>query len=1629
MSDFDIASAQPIQAASSFDIDSAQPIQASGDFDLDSAKPTNLQNANTTDTDTILAQHASRGDRPLPGLYGGNLVKPATQEQKDAFESRNKEIAEQPETLVTSGKQPQWGIDYGPKSVGEAMTSPMFQEIPKATVNKDDNVVEVGAKAIWNNVAGLSDFAQSPVAAGLGVLGSAAEGVGVVGKIAKVALKGASAKFAVDLLGNAIEQGKVANDDTKTPAERVSAGVNSLLALFMGRMAAKHTLSSMPETKIDVEPTSQDIVSKVSTPSLQIIADNPEIAQHMPDGIALVNAELAKRQAADLQNANLPETAKVVSQPEAPTVDASKPSETTSSPIELSQRAKMISKALQNRGVAPEVADHFANKADGSNPEMPTEDFRQAAFDAFEKAGGKFPKEEGNRNVDVEAIKGQVNPETGENFTQEEAEAEAAEAQRRNQEDQDNAHQQNKELINENQPKSNSEVETDGTQTEGNDNKGQPTENGNSSGDSQHPVESETNRGNGDQLPSGTQTDQEVDLQNANTTEGARQFSLKNAIIDEQRVARGEEPIMAPERQSDPVTWDKAGREIENDPAKGSRLIEELNNKPRPISAVEGAILLHEMGAEHNNFHQIHAEIDKTTDPVELAKLNDRLETSRNRLDSIEQAARKAGTEGGRALAFRRRLMKEDFSLAAMETRARAKIGRALTPEESTFVKEQATKIAEADKKIAESDTSKRLSELEAALNKLKADLVEKTKTEKQERVRESRRGTAPVTAKVSDRLVSGLRSQRDAAWKRISERRQKTFADPLGIQILATMGDHAIIGASHIAELGIKGAVSFKDWSKSVAKDLGEIPDDVMRKLWTASKDVFTEQRLQDANSKQAILDSIGNDVRASDIHNLAKTYDAEKITDVNELVAKLKNDLKEVKPDITDKEIRDKFSNYGKKVELSRDEANVRKRDLQRQGRIVSGIEDIQKGQKPAKGGFETEQDSPKVAALKDEYQQELAKAGLSHDYNKENIAKEKELQNAIKDLDDKIAGKSKESNKQITVDTSKIAELKAEKDQKQSQLAEIQKANREAARPSEDVRKEQALQRRLDKIKADIAEEKEPLNSKKYTAKTEEQTRLEAEIKALRAKPVEQIEAEKLDRYKRKLEKDTQEINERTANNDFSRKSQTERVVDPETRKLQVEKQKAIDDYNAKLHSLELQKRGLYEKGMEGISKWARFAVLTSPKILAKLTSAAGEIIAITPVEEAVGGGISKLLPKVAEGAPRRGGADMSAIAKGIAETWKNLGKDFAGEMRDGKMDIDRLYGSKYTELPPDFKDYVGRLHGALKTPARRNEFTISFEKRLKWAAEHGEDITEPLVQMKHGLDAYKDANKSIFTEDNALSSAYQSLLKRFIRKDTEGNVSKTGKAMETALRVSLPVVKIPTNIFFRTLEYSFGTITGGTKLVSALHQGLENVSPAEKDAILQNLTRGTIGLAFMSLGFFNPNSVGGLYTPGDKRKKGEVSEGGLRIAGIDIPKYLVHNPLLEQMQIGATIRRLADKQIKGVKIGVPSAALATYLGVAKQLPFADQIVRKAELFQSRNPKQAINKVIGETVNTFNPQVLQWTAKEMDQQYQGHPPKNLIELVNSDTIKRKPETVLDYVKAGTPGLRQSVPKSKNQ
>lgn len=451
-----------------------------------------------------------------------------------------------------------------------------------------------------------------------------------------------------------------------------------------------------------------------------------------------------------------------------------------------------------------------------------------------------------------------------------------------------------------------------------------------------------------------------------------------------------------------------------------------------------------------------------------------------------------------------------------------------------------------------------------------------------------------------------------------------------------------------------------------------------------------------------------------------------------------------------------------------------------------------------------------------------------------------------------------------------------------------------------------------------------------------------------------------------------------------------------------------------YDRARESERLRTRTRTEKFLDGIHKWNRAFILSGVHTLAKLTSAAGEIVAIAPVEEAVGGVIGKIpgMSKIAEKAPRHGGFSIRAEKEAVVGMWRNLFKDAASNFKSGHTDLDLLYGKPHI-TPPELKDYVGRIHAVLKSPAKRNEFMRSFEKRTTYAQRNGMDIRDPMVQLKIGTEAYKDAQRSIFSEDNMVVDIWKRGMSALAQKDkVTGRQSLRGKIGETAMKTLLPIVRIPTNIVNRTFEYSLGTVSGAARIARALTNGIENLHPEEADAIMRNLKRGSVGAALMLYGYFNPKSAGGYYQEGEKRKPGDLQAGELKIGDVTISKYLVHNPLLAQIQIGSTIRRVADSRLhkkdsenQGLMAGIGSAVV----GDAEEVPFVNEMFKLGQLRSPHERGSAIGTIAKQAV----PQAVQQAAAMMDKDNNGNP------------IKRKPKGVWQTIKTGIPGLRETVPK----
>ena len=114
--------------------------------------------------------------------------------------------------------------------------------------------------------------------------------------------------------------------------------------------------------------------------------------------------------------------------------------------------------------------------------------------------------------------------------------------------------------------------------------------------------------------------------------------------------------------------------------------------------------------------------------------------------------------------------------------------------------------------------------------------------------------------------------------------------------------------------------------------------------------------------------------------------------------------------------------------------------------------------------------------------------------------------------------------------------------------------------------------------------------------------------------------------------------------------------------------------------------------------------------------------------------------------------------------------------------------------------------------------------------------GVDVSDPMIQTQTAVDAYKDANRAIFMQDNKFASAFTNMMHHFEMPDKKTGETPT-KWVSTVGKILLPFVKVPTNIIGETITYSTGSVTGATKLAKAMYRGIENTSPEESDMILK------------------------------------------------------------------------------------------------------------------------------------------------------------------------------------------------
>lgn len=462
-----------------------------------------------------------------------------------------------------------------------------------------------------------------------------------------------------------------------------------------------------------------------------------------------------------------------------------------------------------------------------------------------------------------------------------------------------------------------------------------------------------------------------------------RVTGLKNAVTDAEREAAGRDPILKEAVKSNEATVYQAIRTIKNDPLAGPEAVARLESAGADgISLADEAVLL-VYKTELMNAREAAAKVLADTGASETAKQAARQawEEAEAKIASVDAAAVNAGREWGRFGQFRQRMMREDFTLAALERKERARLERPLTAEESATVKAMADKIADLQAKYDALQARVANAESEAAYEGLEREM------RRQPRRRQS---------------LDNLRHAADAARRRLREtqgvpsRRGQSGA----IMSPTVFYDYAVIGAYHIAS----GAARFSDWVAAMRADIGDAWDRIKAEhpnIFKASQKELEKPIRSDATVAEVLEKIDPANLKPSDVRKLAKAHIGEGLRGEPALVAALASDL-----GLAADEVRSLFVQSDTQREPTMSEAKQELQNLRKYIALQNEIDRLEAGiPKPPRAA--PRPDSPAVAAKKQELAELRKKLRPVRDpEGRYQEMRGKQIQKRIDELKDRIA-----------------------------------------------------------------------------------------------------------------------------------------------------------------------------------------------------------------------------------------------------------------------------------------------------------------------------------------------------------------------------------------------------------------------------------------------------------------------------------------------------------------------------------------------------------------------------------------------------------------------------------------------
>ena len=642
----------------------------------------------------------------------------------------------------------------------------------------------------------------------------------------------------------------------------------------------------------------------------------------------------------------------------------------------------------------------------------------------------------------------------------------------------------------------------------------------------------------------------------------ASAIGIKNADVDAQREKRGQPPLMSAARKAYGTVWDSVMDKVDSVPEYAKGIIDSINNGTKSaINDFDQAAILHE---EIRLRNERHMEVQRINDPHET---QENREAARVRLAGVEQdlydaeaAGGKAGTLAGQALAIRRMMIREDYTLDSVLERASAANKGPLNDEQRIEIERLVEEVAGIEKIVDISknnaDEVGEIRASQAAVDGIVKDIAINKKLSEVEPAKAT--PDAPKYSKrvleIAEKIVTKWEKAADAADKRMLARLGHANL-PLGPEQVAQIADMALVIRGYLGRKGL----NFAETSAAMIKRFGEAIKPFLQQAWDDAHLLIDKEEINSdvrsaaragvrkkgektPSQAKASLEAnalAGDELNHRMVYDLARAHIVAGVKGENDVMRAVHNDVKEFFPDATERDVRRAFSEYGKAKFPSSEATSQALSEMRTLVQTQESIDRLRAGEPALRSGMQRNPTTPDIREKKAELSALLKKYSgqTSEKQLKTNMeARERAVSNRIEDLNKQIETLQKGGKLPEKVPPPEPSPaLKVLIERKEALETKLQELKNEKNPPkTEDDKKVDAIEKQQEKLRAIIDSGKLPdkklgkptVDTKEVAAAKEELAKLQEQVDDIRrAQNPPKTDAEKqideLSRTKAKLD----------------------------------------------------------------------------------------------------------------------------------------------------------------------------------------------------------------------------------------------------------------------------------------------------------------------------------------------------------------------------------------------------------------------------------------------------------------------------------------------------------------------------